>query len=72
MQAALQGGAATSRPVSYPRVEARLSLVCACAAADIASEIMSGSAARKHFIFIFRSLIAGFAPLSHQMQSQFR
>jgi hypothetical protein len=60
MQAALQRGAATSRPIN-PCVGAPLSLVRACAAADIESEIMSGNAARKHFIFIFQSLIAGLA-----------
>jgi hypothetical protein len=70
MQAALQDGAATSRPVSYPCAGARFSMVRAWAAADIAREIISGSAATKHFIFIFGVLDCGpSGHLSHQMLS---
>jgi hypothetical protein len=53
MQASLQGGAATSRPtISFALGGALVSLVRAWAVADMASDSASGSAARKHFIFI--------------------
>jgi hypothetical protein len=57
MQAALQGGAAASRP-SVPVACGRpfLSLVRASAVADNASDGTSSSAARKHFVFIVRLL----------------
>jgi hypothetical protein len=73
MQAALQGGAATSRlTISFARGRARVSPVCAWAVTDMASDSASGSAARKYFVFIVWLMFAASRPSNWILGNQVR
>jgi hypothetical protein len=61
MQAALEGGAATSRPLNLDVCGREVLPSCrpAWTVAGVPSDDTSSSAARKYFIFIVRYLVAG-------------